>query len=106
MMNTTEKQTILFMLFGIIGAVQDGSRILIFLGVGIIVGIIRVTTHNLWGAIGFHLAFQTMQQLFWNRGDMKSLQPSYVSLQRRNQRCYSKSRKVQPENDKVATSGR
>ncbi|WP_010271898.1 CPBP family intramembrane glutamic endopeptidase [Paenibacillus senegalensis] len=62
-------QAFLFLLFAwIIGAAPSWNRIVFFFGFGIVVGIIRVVTDNVWSAIGFHLAFQTMQQFFSNRG--------------------------------------
>ncbi|MDQ0165302.1 CPBP family intramembrane glutamic endopeptidase [Bacillus horti] len=63
-------QAILFVLFAfMIGAASDWSRIIIFFGVGVVIGIVRVVTQNVWSAIGLHLAFQTMQQFFTNRGE-------------------------------------
>lgn len=58
-------QSGLFILFAlIIGAAQTVDRIILFLAIGIVIGVIRVITENVWGAVGFHLAFQTMQQMF------------------------------------------
>lgn len=58
-------QSGLFILFAVIvGAAQTADRIILFLAVAIVIGVIRVITENVWGAVGFHLAFQTMQQMF------------------------------------------
>lgn len=60
-------QSILFVLFGImVGAAGDIERITMFFGMSLVIGLIRVTTRNVWSAVGFHLVFQTMQQLFVN----------------------------------------
>ncbi|MCM3714109.1 CPBP family intramembrane metalloprotease [Alkalihalobacillus oceani] len=58
-------QSLLFVLFAVsIGAALSVERIVFFFAVGIIIGMVRVMTENVWGAVGLHVAFQTMQQLF------------------------------------------
>lgn len=58
-------QSILFTLFGIaIGAGLSIDRILIFFFMSIVIGTIRVNTGDVWSAVGFHLVFQTIQQIF------------------------------------------
>lgn len=58
-------QSILFTLFGlVIGAAPSFGRILIFFFVSIVIGTIRVNTEDVWSAVGFHLVFQTIQQIF------------------------------------------
>ena len=60
-------QSGLFVLFAlIIGAAPSFDRIVFFFAIGIVIGMVRVTTGNVWSAVGFHLAFQTMQQMFGN----------------------------------------
>lgn len=60
-------QSVLFVLFAlIIGAAPSIDRIVFFLAIAIVIGMIRVITENVWSAVGFHLAFQTMQQMFGN----------------------------------------
>lgn len=57
-------QSGLFVLFAlVIGAAQTVDRIVLFLAVAIVIGLIRVITENVWSAVGFHLAFQTVQQM-------------------------------------------
>lgn len=58
-------QSVLFVLFAlIIGAAPSIDRIIFFIAIAIVIGMIRVITDNVWSAVGYHLAFQTMQQLF------------------------------------------
>jgi len=64
-LNAVFIQSGLFVLFAlIIGAAPTFERIVFFLAVGIIIGMIRVITKNVWSAVGFHVVFQTMQQMF------------------------------------------
>ncbi|WP_017585652.1 CPBP family intramembrane glutamic endopeptidase [Nocardiopsis ganjiahuensis] len=39
-----------------------GERLPMFLGMGVVLGCIRVLTDNLWACVGFHVAFQTAAQ--------------------------------------------
>jgi uncharacterized protein len=58
-------QAILFCLWAVaIGAAPGIERVTIFFFVAIVLGMIRVITGDIWACIGFHLAFQTVQQLF------------------------------------------
>ncbi|MFA1821009.1 CPBP family intramembrane glutamic endopeptidase [Virgibacillus oceani] len=66
-LNAVFIQSGLFVLFAlVIGAAPSFERVVFFLAVGIIIGMIRVITENVWSAVGFHVAFQTMQQMFGN----------------------------------------
>lgn len=58
-------QAVLFSLWGIaIGATLTVNRVVFFFFVAIVIGMIRAITGDIWACIGFHLAFQTVQQLF------------------------------------------
>ncbi|WP_227773339.1 CPBP family intramembrane glutamic endopeptidase [Haladaptatus pallidirubidus] len=58
-------QALLFSLWGIsIGAFLTTERIVFFFFVAVVIGMIRAITNDTWACIGFHLAFQTVQQLF------------------------------------------
>lgn len=58
-------QALLFSLWGIsIGAFLTAERIVFFFFVAVVIGMIRAITDDIWACIGFHLAFQTVQQLF------------------------------------------
>lgn len=58
-------QAVLFCLWAVaIGAASAPERLLIFFFVAVVLGTIRVITGDLWACIGFHLAFQTVQQFF------------------------------------------
>jgi uncharacterized protein len=58
-------QAILFCLWAVaIGAAPGLERVLIFFFIAVVLGSIRAITGDLWACIGFHLAFQTVQQLF------------------------------------------
>lgn len=58
-------QAILFSLWAVaIGAAPGLERVTIFVFMAIVLGMIRVITGDVWACIGFHLAFQTVQQLF------------------------------------------
>jgi uncharacterized protein len=62
-------QTLLFVVFGsVLWTVTAGweaaaEQAVMFLGMGIVLGCIRVMTGNLWACIGYHVAFQTTAQL-------------------------------------------
>lgn len=58
-------QAVLFALWGVaIGAAPTIDRIVFLASIAIIIGVIRVMTGDVWACIGFHLAFQTVQQGF------------------------------------------
>lgn len=60
-------QSIVFVAFAlVIGAATTIDRIIFFFAIGIVIGMVRVITRNVWSAVGFHLAFQTFQQLIGN----------------------------------------
>lgn len=56
-------QAALFTLFAIaIGAAGSVERVILFVTFGIILGVLRTITDDLWACIGFHLAFQWVAQ--------------------------------------------
>ncbi|MFV2195656.1 CPBP family intramembrane glutamic endopeptidase [Nocardiopsis sp. LOL_012] len=61
-------QAALFVLFGTALWVSTegwgvlAERLPLFLGLGVVLGCIRVVTGNVWACVGFHLAFQTVAQ--------------------------------------------
>lgn len=58
-------QAVLFALWGVaIGAAPTVGRLVFFAGVALIIGLIRAISGDVWACIGFHLAFQTVQQFF------------------------------------------
>lgn len=58
-------QAVLFTLWGVaIGAASAIERVTIFFFMAAVIGMIRAITGDVWACIGFHLAFQTVQQLF------------------------------------------
>ncbi|SNT53338.1 hypothetical protein SAMN05216276_105629 [Streptosporangium subroseum] len=58
-------QAALFTLFGfLVGAATSLDRLLILLFFALVLGGFRVATGDIWAGIGFHLAFQTVAQLF------------------------------------------
>ena len=58
-------QAALFTLFGAaVGAAGTVDRVILFFTFSVVLGILRVVTGNLWTAIGFHLAFQWVTQLY------------------------------------------
>lgn len=58
-------QAVLFSLWGIaIGATLTVDRVVFFFFVATVIGMIRAIAGDIWACIGFHLAFQTVQQLF------------------------------------------
>jgi membrane protease YdiL (CAAX protease family) len=63
-------QAILFTLWGLANGGENSlERSLLFFSFAIVVGIFRAKTGSVWGAIGFHLAFQTVAQLFGTVGN-------------------------------------
>ncbi|MGW0594235.1 CPBP family intramembrane glutamic endopeptidase [Streptosporangium sp. NPDC002607] len=58
-------QAALFTLFGfLVGAATSPDRLLVFFLFALVLGGFRVATGDIWAGIGFHLAFQTVAQLF------------------------------------------
>jgi membrane protease YdiL (CAAX protease family) len=56
-------QAVLFALWGVaIGAAPTIDRVIFLFGMAIILGMFRAITDDVWACIGFHLAFQTVQQ--------------------------------------------
>ncbi len=61
-------QAVLFTIFGVtLWVITEGwgvlgERGLMFLGIGVIMGLIRIQTGSVWAPIGFHLAFQVIAQ--------------------------------------------
>ncbi|MCO8270173.1 CPBP family intramembrane metalloprotease [Actinoplanes sp. TRM 88003] len=63
-------QAALFALFGVaVGAAGSVERIVLFFGFAIVQGWLRAVTDTLWVPIGFHLAFQTCEQLVGSHWD-------------------------------------
>jgi membrane protease YdiL (CAAX protease family) len=61
---TVLAQAALFALFGLaVGAASTVDRVVLFFGFAVVQGVIRAATDTLWVPIGFHLAFQTTEQL-------------------------------------------
>lgn len=64
-------QAVLFVLFGMaVGAAGTVDRVVLLFGFAVVQGTIRAVTDTLWMPVGFHLAFQTTEQLVgpsWNR---------------------------------------
>lgn len=75
-------QAILFVLWGLAnGGTNSIDRSLLFFVAAIILGILRVVTGSLWASIGFHLAFQTMAQLFGTVGNQFAISdPQILTL--------------------------
>ncbi|MEV4659412.1 CPBP family intramembrane glutamic endopeptidase [Micromonospora sp. NPDC049301] len=62
-------QAVLFTLFGfLVGAATSADRLLLFFVFALLLGGFRVATGDIWAGIGFHLAFQTVAQLFGDVG--------------------------------------
>jgi membrane protease YdiL (CAAX protease family) len=61
---TVLAQAVLFALFGLaVGAASTVDRVVLFFAFAVVQGVIRAATDALWVPIGFHLAFQTTEQL-------------------------------------------
>ncbi|MBD8062421.1 CPBP family intramembrane glutamic endopeptidase [Oceanitalea stevensii] len=62
-------QALLFMLFGTaLWVITEGwgvllERLVLFLGMGVVVGCIRLISGSVWATVGWHLAFQVVMQL-------------------------------------------
>ncbi|WBB62862.1 CPBP family intramembrane metalloprotease [Streptomyces sp. WMMC500] len=62
-------QAVLFTLFGLlVGVVDSPFRALVFLTFGALLGAFRVATGDIWAGIGFHVAYQSVAQLFVGEG--------------------------------------
>ncbi|MGQ5264833.1 lysostaphin resistance A-like protein [Micromonospora sp. ZYX-F-536] len=62
-------QAVLFTLFGfVVGAATSLDRLLLFFVFALLLGGFRAATGDVWAGIGFHLAFQTVAQLFGEVG--------------------------------------
>ncbi len=62
-------QATLFMLWGLANGGENSlERSMLFFSFAGVVGIFRAVTGSVWAAIGFHLAFQTVAQLFGTVG--------------------------------------
>lgn len=58
-------QAVLFTLWAVaIGATPTVERVVIFFALAAVIGMIRAITGDVWACIGFHIAFQTVQQVF------------------------------------------
>ncbi|MGW7413731.1 CPBP family intramembrane glutamic endopeptidase [Streptomyces sp. NPDC054863] len=58
-------QAVLFTLFGfVLGTATTPDRILIFLAFALVLGVFRTVTGDIAAGIGFHVAYQTVAQLF------------------------------------------
>ncbi|MEH1124255.1 CPBP family intramembrane glutamic endopeptidase [Micromonospora sp. CPCC 206061] len=80
-------QAALFTLFGVVvGAAGSVDRIVLFFAFAYVQGVIRAVTDTLWVPVGFHLAFQTAEQIvgpFWDRfavSDLDLLQQIALGL--------------------------
>lgn len=63
-------QALLFVLWGLAnGGPISSDRSLLFFIAALILGVFRVMTGSVWASIGFHLAFQTVAQLFGSVGN-------------------------------------
>lgn len=62
-------QAVLFTLFGfLVGVAQSPFRLSLFLTFGLLLGAFRVATGDIWAGIGFHVAYQSVAQLFVGEG--------------------------------------
>ncbi|WP_250006261.1 CPBP family intramembrane glutamic endopeptidase [Actinoplanes sp. M2I2] len=80
-------QALLFALFGVlVGAAGSVERVVIFFAFAVVQGGLRAVTDTLWVPIGFHLAFQTAEQIVgpqWHRfvvNDLALLQDVVLGL--------------------------
>lgn len=66
---TVVLQAVLFTLFGFLVGVADSPfRLALFLTFGLLLGAFRVATGDIWAGIGFHVAYQSVAQLFVGEG--------------------------------------
>ncbi|MBB5481452.1 CPBP family intramembrane glutamic endopeptidase [Micromonospora parathelypteridis] len=62
-------QAALFTLFGFLtGAARSVDRLVLFTVFALLLGAFRAATGDIWAGIGFHVAFQTVAQLFGDVG--------------------------------------
>ncbi|MEU5906814.1 type II CAAX endopeptidase family protein [Micromonospora sp. NPDC047527] len=62
-------QAVLFTLFGfLLGAARSPDRLALFFVFALLLGGFRAATGDIWAGIGFHVAFQTVAQLFGDVG--------------------------------------
>lgn len=62
-------QAVLFTLFGfLVGAAPTVDRIATFFVFALVLGVFRAATGDIWAGIGFHVAFQTVVQMFFGGG--------------------------------------
>ncbi|MGC4815758.1 lysostaphin resistance A-like protein [Micromonospora sp. DT228] len=62
-------QAVLFTLFGfLVGAARSVDRLALFFVFALLLGAFRAATGDIWASIGFHVAFQTVAQLFGDVG--------------------------------------
>lgn len=75
-------QAILFVLWGLLnGGPISLDRSALFFVAALIIGVFRVITDSVWACIGFHLAFQTISQLFGTIGGQFTIsEPQVLSL--------------------------
>jgi uncharacterized protein len=75
-------QAILFVLWGLLnGGSNSLERSALFFVGAIIIGMFRVITDSVWASVGFHLAFQTISQLFGTIGGQFTIsEPQILSL--------------------------
>jgi membrane protease YdiL (CAAX protease family) len=75
-------QALLFVLWGLLnGGPISPERSALFFVAALIIGIFRVVTDSVWASIGFHLAFQTISQLFGTIGGQFTISdPQILSL--------------------------
>ncbi|WP_017572450.1 CPBP family intramembrane glutamic endopeptidase [Nocardiopsis halotolerans] len=68
-------QAALFTVFGLALWIPEAGwgvlseRLPLFLGMGVVLGCVRLVTGNVWACVGFHVAFQTVAQALLN-GDL------------------------------------
>ncbi|MBM7494980.1 membrane protease YdiL (CAAX protease family) [Micromonospora luteifusca] len=62
-------QAVLFTLFGFLtGAARSVDRLALFVVFALVLGAFRAASGDIWAGIGFHVAFQTVAQLFGDVG--------------------------------------
>ncbi|MGW0216279.1 CPBP family intramembrane glutamic endopeptidase [Micromonospora chokoriensis] len=62
-------QAVLFTVFGfLVGAARSVDRLALFFVFALLLGAFRAATGDIWAGIGFHVAFQTVAQLFGDVG--------------------------------------
>jgi membrane protease YdiL (CAAX protease family) len=78
----TWAQAVLFTLWGTInGGDTSPARSALFFAFGVTLGLLRSATGGIWAPIGFHLAFQTLAQLFGTVGGQIELSsPGLITI--------------------------